>query len=172
MHAYKFLRPRAVGPFSGFRWPLPQGRAPGRWVTAPGPLQPCLNGVHACRITDLPFWLTEELWRIELDGALVKEETVVVAQRGRLTSRVDEWTEETGLDYADACAARARAHAAAARDVEGYAQDAEAFALAARADRFDLVPVAAFAAAHASDYVTERRWQAAWLGQRLALHLD
>jgi hypothetical protein len=169
MQAYKFLRPHAVGPFSGFRWPLPTGGAPGRWVTAPGRLQPCLNGVHACRISDLPFWLTEELWRIELEGAVVEEETVVIAERGRLVSRVDEWTGETALEYADACAARARGHAAAAPDVAGYAHDAEGFAAAAREDRFDLVAVAAFAAAHTSDYADERRWQAAWLGQRLAL---
>jgi hypothetical protein len=169
MQAYKFLRPRAVGPFSGFHWPLPTGGAPGPWVTAPGSLQPCLNGVHACRPADLPFWLTEELWRIELQGPVVEEETVVLAERGRLISRVAEWTAATALEYADACAERARIHAAADPDVEGYARDAEEFASAAREDRFDLVAVAAFAAAHTADYLAERRWQAAWLERRLSL---
>jgi hypothetical protein len=169
VRAFKFLRPRAVGPFSGFRWPLPENGAPGAWVSAPTPLRPGLNGVHACRTTDLPYWLTEELWRVELDGTVIEEEKIVVAERGRLVSRVEAWTEESAIEFALACAARAVEQAAADHQVEGYAQDAEEFALGAREGRSDLVAVAAFAAAHTSDYTTERSWQAAWLEQRLGL---
>ena len=169
MRALKFLRPRAVGPFSSFHWPLPENGAPGAWVSATGQLQPCLNGVHACRTSDLPYWLTEELWRLELAGTVIEEEKIVVAERGRLVSRVEAWTEETAIEFALACAARAVEHAAADPHVEGYAQDAEEFALGAREGRSDLVAVAAFAAAHTSDYAAERSWQAAWLEQRLGL---
>jgi len=79
--AYKFLDEGAVGPFTGFRWPV------GEWVDAGG-VDPCLEGIHACRLRDLPVWIGRELWEIELDGGLVEQERKVVAPRGRLTRRV------------------------------------------------------------------------------------
>ena len=60
MIAYKFLRSGRIGPFSGYRWP-----EPGAWVDASG-TDPCRRGVHACRTADLPWWLADELWEIEL----------------------------------------------------------------------------------------------------------
>ena len=44
MLAYKFLRPGAVGPFSGFVWPA------GEWVTAGDAPAPCRTGIHACQL--------------------------------------------------------------------------------------------------------------------------
>ena len=52
--AYKFLRAGAVGPFSGFPWPVANG-GPGDWVAAGDPAL-CRRGVHACRDPDLPWW--------------------------------------------------------------------------------------------------------------------
>ena len=58
--AYKFLDEGAVGPFTGFRWPARE------WVDAAG-VDPCLEGIHACRVRDLPVWLGRE--RRELNPA-------------------------------------------------------------------------------------------------------
>ena len=65
MRALKALRAGAVGPFSGFRWPTP-GDGPGQWVAASP--SPCASGVHACLRGQLPLWLHDELWEIELGG--------------------------------------------------------------------------------------------------------
>ena len=72
MIAYKFLDEGRIGPFTAFQWPV------GEWVDAGG-VDPCLEGVHACRPRDLPIWLGRELWEIELDGSLVEQERKVVA---------------------------------------------------------------------------------------------
>src|SRR5579871_3714445 len=105
MVAYKFLRSGRLGPFSGFAWP-----EPGEWVRvrprAASDL--CRNGIHACRVKDLPWWLSEELWEIELDGDVHVAEHKLVARAGRLSGRVDRWTAACGEEYADACAWRAR----------------------------------------------------------------
>ncbi|HET9553714.1 MAG TPA: hypothetical protein VFP50_12165, partial [Anaeromyxobacteraceae bacterium] len=63
MIAYKFLAPGAVGPFSGFAWPVPSGGGPGPWVAAGAG-----GAIHACRTHHLPWWLDAELWAAELDG--------------------------------------------------------------------------------------------------------
>src|SRR5205823_13571896 len=75
--AYKFLDDGRVGPFTGFHWPV------GEWVDAGG-VDPCLEGIHACRMRDLPVWLGRELWEIELDGSVVEQERKLASPRGRL----------------------------------------------------------------------------------------
>ena len=84
MTAYKFLRAGAVAPFSGVVWPAPRGGEPGAWVRASGALELCGRGVHACRAEDLPLWLFDELWEIELDDPVQPAPTHVVAAGGRL----------------------------------------------------------------------------------------
>ena len=84
MIAYKFLDAGRVGPFTGFSWPL------GEWVEASG-ADPCRSGIHACRVRDLPVWLGDELWEVDLDGHVVEQERKLVAPRGRLTRRLEEW---------------------------------------------------------------------------------
>ncbi len=103
MIAYKFLRADGSTAFSGFRWPLPDG-APGAWVEAP--VDPCRSGVHACRSADLPFWVGESLYEIELDGELVTEATKIVAARGRLLRRVDAGQDGGRDAYTRWCADR------------------------------------------------------------------
>ena len=88
MKALKALRAGAVGPFSEFRWPTP-GDGPGQWVAASP--SPCASGVHACLRGQLPLWLHDELWEIELGGAVTTLERKVVAARGRLVRRVEGW---------------------------------------------------------------------------------
>ena len=103
MIAYKFLRADRIGPFSGFRWP-----EPGAWVRTAGDIDSCRSGIHACRTRDLPWWLADELWEIELEGEIRPDEHKVVASAGRLRARIEGWTAACAQEYADACAWRAR----------------------------------------------------------------
>jgi hypothetical protein len=103
MIAYKFLRAGRIGPFSEFRWP-----DPGVWVRTVEDPVACRRGIHACRTRDLPWWLGEELWEIELDGEVRTYEHKLAAPAGRLRSRIDGWTAACARDFAAACAWRAR----------------------------------------------------------------
>jgi hypothetical protein len=107
MIAYKFLRPDRIGPFSAFRWP-----EPGTWVHAGDETVPCRRGIHACRASDLPWWLAEELWEIELADASEVEEHKLVSRAGRLQRRVNGWDAVAARELAEACAWRAAAKAA------------------------------------------------------------
>jgi hypothetical protein len=104
--ALKFLSTGRRGRFSGFRWP-----GAGVWVVPPAARSPCRRGVHACRVQDLPWWLDEELWDIELEGDVVVGRHKLLAPAGRLVSRVDAWTPGVAHQFGVACAWRARDHA-------------------------------------------------------------
>jgi hypothetical protein len=146
MIAYKFLGAGRVGPFSGFVWPEPGG-----WVRAEGELAVCAQGVHACRVSDLPFWIAEELWRVELEGSVVEHELKLVAQAGALSERVDAWQGPTRQRFADFCLLRAAHHAAVELRGAGLETDAEAVGQAASdADAQALGAAAGSAASNAA----------------------
>jgi hypothetical protein len=102
--ANKFLRSDGTSVFTGFRWPLPDG-GPGAWVNAR--IDPCRSGIHACRPSDLPFWVGRALYEIELDGEIAAERAKLVAERGRLTRRVEAWDDALRDSYTRMCADRA-----------------------------------------------------------------
>jgi hypothetical protein len=161
--AYKFLAQGTVAPFTGFRWRV------GEWVDAER-VEPCRSGVHACRVADLPYWLARELWEIELDGDVVEQERKVVAQRGRLVRRRDEWDDDARDAFVSDVFRRARSRFGSVPVLSGYVYDIERF----RAD--GRVGLSAFAAARAAErsggrraYERERARQAAWLADRLGL---
>lgn len=93
MIAYKFLNETGSGRFSEARWPLPTHAAPGAWLSAALPLVPCVHGVHAMRSHQLPFWLDQQLWEVELDGEVIECTSMLVAERGRLVRRVESWNQ-------------------------------------------------------------------------------
>ena len=199
MIAYKFLRTAAVGRFSEFRWPVPDGDGPGEWVAAEGELEHCRNGIHACRIADLPGWIDDELWEIELDGPIEALASLVVASRGRLTRRIEAWDDALAVEFATACAQRARVEepAAAPAQSAAFAADAVALVSGRRPEMWEDIPglppqspsataanlgfVAAHAAgsaalersgdpaAYQSAFDAEREWQLDWLTDRLGL---
>ena len=119
MIAYKFLRAERTGPFSGFGWP-----GPGVWVYASRDLAACQRGIHACRTRDLPWWLGEELWQIELVGEVKIGQHKLVAPAGRLVGRIDGWTTPCAYEFAEACARRARDRAVQALIRAGQRQAA------------------------------------------------
>jgi hypothetical protein len=134
MIAYKFLRSGRTGPFSGFKWP-----AAGVWVYAGGDMVACRRGIHGCRIKDLPWWLADELWEIELDGRLQVDEHKVVAPAGRLRSQVEGWTPACAQEYAEACAWRAHERAVQALTRAGHASASAELAACATLDDVLLV---------------------------------
>jgi hypothetical protein len=117
--AYKFLCAGGFGPFSRYAWPLPRNGAPGAWVISSADAVLCHSAVHACRVSDLPWWLQDELWQAELGGDVTAGRHKVMAPRARLLRRVDGWDAACAQRFADACAARARDHAATALDRAG-----------------------------------------------------
>jgi hypothetical protein len=126
VRTYKFLRPGGIGPFSRYAWPLPRDGRPGAWVLASGGAVLCRTAIHACRLRDLPWWLQDELWEAELDGTVSTGRHKVMASRARLVRRVDAWDAGCMQRFADACAFRARDHAAVALDRAGAADLAAA----------------------------------------------
>jgi hypothetical protein len=123
MLAYKFLRSGRVGPFSHFRWP-----EPGVWVKADERVETCRSGIHACRLQDLPWWLADELWEIELGDPARVDGHKLVATAGRLRSRVEHWTPAAAQEYAEACAWRARGSAVQALRLAAHAPAGEELA--------------------------------------------
>jgi len=182
--AYKFLRESAVGPFSGAKWPVPGSDGPGAWIRAAGALEVCGSGVHACRVEDLPLWLFDELWQVELEPPVQTAATHVVATAGRLRERIEAWNAATASEFAEACAGRAAELAETvpedrASKMADYAQDASTWATGTREHQenaFADAACVAYIAAHAAGDVAgadaeagERAWQSAWLANRLSL---
>jgi hypothetical protein len=176
MRAYKFLARGAVEPFSGVAWPRASVRAPNPWLEVEGPLAARVRGLHACRTSDLAFWLHDELWEIELDGETVEGLDCVVARRARLVHRLDAWSEGGAARFAEACVERAAARAGESAEV-GVS---ELLAEARRTARAGLFATSAFCSALAvarygklpepeRDYRDERAWQSAWIARELSL---
>jgi hypothetical protein len=182
---YTGARGEAVNGGNG-KWFLPHGSRPGKWMPPiSGKLEPCANGYHLCRLTDLLQWNGPALWVAEARGERVDDDDKIVVREARLVARVKTWNERTMRLFACDCAERAlgmfeaqypddmrprraietaRRHAngeatveelAAARDASGDAWDAAAAAWAAARDASGDARDAARAA--------ERTWQSARL---------
>lgn len=166
--AYKFTRPGARSPFTGFEWPQ------GEWIEVDGEVGLCANGFHACRLEALPRWLDDELWRIEVDGIAEEREGVLIARRARLLERVAAWDAGTARELARSCAAHV---ASLAERVPDPLVRARADMIAGIAESADpsATALAMYTTAHTFDevepgsYYEERRRQAEWLRDRLAL---
>jgi len=116
--AYKFLGPGRTALYSGSVWPLDG------WIEADGPLALCRNGVHASRGGDLPGWLDDELWIVELDGELTEDGDIVLGRRGRLIRNVDTWDGTAALAFAESCVRRMHYQAVSALELVGREEDA------------------------------------------------
>jgi hypothetical protein len=168
MRAYKCLRPGRVGPFSDYCWPI------GEWVEADAAML-CMQGVHACRTTDLPYWLTQELWEIELEGQVRQESRKLVADRGRLAQRLEDWNGESAMGFAEDCAARAKDRAERATGDDAALLGELAGDAAANAAKGEAALVGYIAARSAEvdgdvdGYMQERLAQARWLAAHLRL---
>lgn len=115
---WKFLRADRKSPFTGYFW------EPKEW-SAPAKPRPCHAGVHACRIADLPYWLSDELWQVELAPPVMEAHQKVIAARARLVAPVVDWTPDTARELAVACAVRTAGHAAGELRDHGLYDEAE-----------------------------------------------
>jgi hypothetical protein len=166
VRAYKFLLPGAVGPFSGFHWPEPADSEPGAWVDADAGSS-CTSGVHACAAADLPYWLLPELWEIELGGEPSRVRHKLVAPRGRLWRRIEEWNPDTMAAFSAGCVERLRGLAARRPEAEGHLGDVERFLPHVHAAAVaSLSARASEAVEGAAGYDAERQAQAEWLARR------
>jgi hypothetical protein len=172
VRAYKFLKQDGTAPFTGFHWPA------GEWVEVNGPLSWCMNGIHACRIADLPHWIGQELWLMELAGEILAADDSLVAQRARLVEHIEAWSDGVAQEFGDSCARRAISLAAEAPSTAERARDA----VTAAAN--GLVAGSAYIAAavagevawgartgprYERGFLSERSRQAGWIKDRLTL---
>jgi hypothetical protein len=123
---FKFLGDGSVGRFSGFAWP-----APGEWVSVDGQLDPCVSGIHVCRTSDLPYWLDDELWEVEVAGERLVHLEQLVVRRARLTSRIKGWVDTISPAITSGCLHELRR--LAARELE-LSDDPDAGELAGGGD--------------------------------------
>jgi hypothetical protein len=119
--AYAFLTRGAVEPLSGFAWPTPKNGGLGAWVTPGQAPSEALRGYLA---RDLPYWFDDELWNIELSGAVAERDHLLIAERARLLGRIDSWTDPLAWEFVTACARRVARQAAAALREAGRADAA------------------------------------------------
>ena len=129
MRAFKFLGRDGSTIISGVTWPLPDGPRPGRWLDV-GTVRPCREGVHACRVEHLAYWIHQELYEIELAGEIVASHHKVVAPRGRLLRRLEPWSAGVAKELAVWCAWRVREAAVTLLREEGDDAGADRFAAA------------------------------------------
>jgi hypothetical protein len=161
--AYKFLLPDRVAPFTGFRWPV------GEWVEADHQTA-CTAGIHACDHRDLPFWLLDELWLIELGDSVARGSHKLVARNGRLVRRVEAWDAAAGEDFSAACIERVRGLAARRPDAAEHLADLSGWAPHVRPAAVASLAARAFEAFESrKGYDDERAEQSAWLVGRLGL---
>jgi hypothetical protein len=161
--AYKFLLDDRIAPFSRFHWPV------GEWVVSADHVA-CSAAIHACERADLPFWLMDELWEIELSGATARGRHKLVATSGRLVRRVDAWDRDSAAAFGEACVARVRDLAARRPEAAGHLADLEAWTPHVRPVAAGSLAARAFEAVEGRDgYNAERAAQTAWLVDRLAL---
>jgi hypothetical protein len=172
VRAYKFLRQDRTTLFTGFQWRV------GEWVEADVPLTWCANGVHACRVDDLPHWLGQELWLMELDGTTLTAPDAIVAERGRLVENIDAWSHGVGKEFGEQCARRAAELSNGAPATAGRASDAaadaavgwvSAAAYIAAAIAGEVASGSRAGSLYQEHFLEERARQASWLRDRLAL---
>lgn len=177
MEAFKFLRTGAVGPFSGFAWPTPSADGPGAWVApsdqAPPPLA---DAVRGCALDQLAYWVSDELWRLELEAVEVSARSAA-GSRGRLLDRIEGWDMGAIAEYVPACVSRGSQIAEAASNARVSAYAVEAAKHGPRGPAmagFQAAHVAGIAAIErGEDYEAgaraERAWQSSWIAERVGL---
>jgi len=128
------------------------------------------SGIHACRLSDLPFWVGRILWEIELDGEIVGHHSKVAAARGRLLHRVEPWDDPLRDEYTRMCADRAH------ELVNSVSPPLEAWDAVVEPSVREGPALLGFVAARIAEeisgpeaYHAERARQTAWLVERLRL---
>jgi hypothetical protein len=110
MHAFRFLAKGAMSVSSQIAWSKPQRGRPGEWLGRG--TEGTRRGVLAHRVDDLPYWVHDELYRVELRGPIEELSTGILARELRLCAQIDEWTEATRFDFGHDCIVQLQQRAA------------------------------------------------------------
>ena len=163
MRAFKFLLDGQLAPFSGLRWPV------GEWVASTEHAA-CRSGIHACDPADLPFWLMDELWEVELAGSIMRGRHKLVADRGRLVRRLRAWDQAGREAFGEACVTRVRELARRRPDAEQHFADLASWVPHVGPAAAASLSARAFEAVEGPDgYDAERTAQTHWLLGQLSL---
>jgi hypothetical protein len=101
---YVFLKQHVADPFGNIEWVAPTG-SEAQWVSSSrGGAIP----IHACRVADLPYWLNDELWEVELREPVVDLAHGVTSQAARLVRQVPNWSAQHAISFADVAVRHAR----------------------------------------------------------------
>lgn len=99
MTYYKVLKYGRSFCGGNFTWSLPKGDQPGEWHEVEGKVVPCSNGFHVT--TDPAYWISCDqcdIYIVEVDGRIIKEQDKVVAKRARLIRKLTR-AEERSVGY-------------------------------------------------------------------------
>ena len=108
---------------------MPTGGTPGAWLEGDERFP-----VRGYPLAELPHWLDDELWEVELHGEIAPDDHSLTARRGRLIHRMVGWDAASAWAFVDASAERARTLAVHLLEAGGHTQQAAAIA-AAPSDR-------------------------------------
>jgi len=113
MKYYKVLDKHGCSCHGGdAEWSLPQRNEDGSWTPGEwmppvkGELVPCLNGYHVVSIEQLPMWLGERIFEVEVGDEIVHADDKSVVRTCRLTRECTGWNERTARLFACDCAER------------------------------------------------------------------
>jgi hypothetical protein len=106
------------------------------------------EAVRPCSADDLPWWLDEQLWEVELDGDVTPFGRALSAGRVRLVRRLDRWSAEVATELVAVCARRVRDVAARSLHEAGRERDAGALV---RAESPDEIEAVAMSVAHGDE---------------------
>jgi hypothetical protein len=94
-------------------WSLPTQNddgtwTPGEWMPeVEGELEPCRNGYHVATLEQLPNWLGERIFEVEVGDEIVHADDKSVVRTCRLIREFTSWNERTARLFACDCAERA-----------------------------------------------------------------
>lgn len=108
----KFLKAGGAGPFSYWKWPLPQDGKPGAWTPVVPVLQHCRKGYHATAPRFAADWVSQHAFVLEYDRQPFNAERKVNGNRARLLCEIK--VNITKYGYATPTAARLNREIAAA----------------------------------------------------------
>ncbi len=105
---YKVLGEDGEARYGKGKWSLPRGDKPGQWKRAWGKLDPCKNGLHLCRRSDLLTWIGPRIFEVEVGGSrMIQCEDKVVVRRARLVREFVAWGSGAAQAFWKDCGDRA-----------------------------------------------------------------
>jgi hypothetical protein len=91
-------------------WSLPTRNADGTWTPGEwmpeieGELKPCRNGYHVVTLEQLPNWIGERIFEVEVGKEILPDDDKSVVRTCRLTRECTGWDERTARLFACDCA--------------------------------------------------------------------